>query len=52
MDKKNNLSKDLKVIGYDSTNMMTGHKGGAIHYVEEGIGHSQMFVEYLPTSHQ
>ena len=55
--KKHNQSKDLKVVGSDSTNMMTGHKGGAIHYVEEGIGHKclwsicQLHTNELPLRH-
>ena len=32
-----------KVLGSDSTNMMTGYKGGAIHFTELELGHKVMW---------
>ena len=37
--RKNNQSTNVKALGSDSTNMMTGHKGGAIHHIECELNH-------------
>ena len=38
------IAASLMVIGGDSTNLMTGYKGGIIHFLEEKIGHRLLIV--------
>ena len=44
---KCNINDELKVIGYDSSNVKTGCMGGATHQIEDKIGHSVMWLIYL-----
>lgn len=41
---KYDINDTLKMIGCDSTNVNTGCNGGAIHIIEEKIGHKLMWL--------